>query len=174
MPTFRVKGVPLVIDKRDVDEVFLVTATLEEMGFLTARFNEVGRLATTTLAQTPWVVPVHDLELVAKYIQTAPEFIHYLRRRIALNAQPALGAFDNSDWLGRYFYDALTLADARRALDDDPTATASLASHKTAFDDYEHYENGVRLTPAPRPTTASSSGDCWCCGNLTDDVQRRP
>jgi len=150
-PLFRVDDKLIDFDKGAVEEVFLITTTLEELGFLSARFNEVSRLPTTSLRQTPWTVPVHDLELVAKYITTAPIFIHYLGRRIALNAQKAMGAFDEMDWLGRYFFDGLTLADVQRVLAADPTATASLASHKTEIDDFEHYERGIREKPAGRP-----------------------
>jgi hypothetical protein len=150
-PTFRNAADTIVIDKSHITQTFLLAVTLEELGYLTASFNEVDRLKSKASAGTPWIVPLHDLELVAKYVTSGVEFIHYLQRRIAMNAQPQMRAVDELDWLGRYFYDGLTFAEVRDVLTAGSTASVSLASHKTAFDDFEHYENGVRLTPAPRP-----------------------
>ena len=84
---------------------------------------------------------------------TAAEFIHFLRLRILLSGNVALRAFDELDWLGRYFYDSLELADAKEVLNSGLETTASLLSHSTSFDDFEHFENHIRRTPATRPTS---------------------
>jgi hypothetical protein len=143
----------IAIDKTMFDEVFLITTTLEELGYLTAHFNEVKRLTTTSLKQIPWVVSLHDLEIIAKYMPTASEFIHFLRLRILLNDNATLRTFDELDWLGRYFYDSLEIADAKEVLNSGLATTGSLVSHSSPFDDFERFENGIRQTPAERPTS---------------------
>ncbi len=165
-PTFRIGTSGITIDKSMFDEVFLIATTLEELGYLTAPFNEVKRLTTTSLKQVPWVVSLHDLEIIAKYMPTSAEFIHYLRLRIQLNDNVAMRAFDELDWLGRYFYDCLEIAELREVMDSGEAITGSLISHSTEFDDFEHFENGVRTTPAKRPTTGIPDSLKIICANL--------
>ncbi len=150
-PVFRENGREIRVDMSKVDEILLVTTTLEDLGHLTARFNDVARVPVSTVADTPWVVSIHDLQLIAKYTPNAPTFLHYLKRRIGLSAQPAFDAMSELDWYGRYLHDALNLTEFRGQLASGDVMTANLLSHTTVFDDFELYETGQRKTPARRP-----------------------
>jgi hypothetical protein len=150
-PAFLAEGRAVAVDMARVDEILLLTTTLEDLGHLTARFNDVARVSTGAVGETPWIVSIHDLQLIAKYTPNAPTFVHYLKRRLGLNAQPAFNAMSELDWYGRYLHDALNLAEFRGAVASGAVMTANLLSHTTVFDDFELYETGRRKTPAPRP-----------------------
>ncbi len=153
-PTFRAGGGAVVVDAAQVEEILLLTTTLEDLGHLTARFNDVARVSTSAVGGTPWIVSIHDLQLIAKYTPNAPTFVHYLKRRLGLNAQPAFDAMSELDWYGRYLHDALNLTEFRREVASGAVMTANLLSHTTVFDDFELYETGRRKTLAPRPAPA--------------------
>jgi hypothetical protein len=152
---FKSEDGTVTVRRDELDEIYLLTVTLEELGYMTASYSNVRRTPIGDKKEMPWVVSLHDLETIAKYMPRTPYFVDYLEKRIALNAQSALGAHDELDWMGRYFYDALTFAENRNlmptAFEDHPLATGSLLSHTTEIEAFEMFEEGARVTPAPKP-----------------------
>jgi hypothetical protein len=145
----------VTVRRDELDEIYLLTVTLEELGYMTASYSDVRRTPIGDKKEMPWVVSLHDLETIAKYMPRTPYFVDYLEKRIALNAQSTLGTHDELDWMGRYFYDALTFAENRNlmpaAFEDHPLAVGSLLSHTTEIEAFEMFEEGTRVTPAPKP-----------------------
>ncbi len=163
-PTFRLEdGTSFVLNKTPIDEILLITVTFEELGVLTGTFNDVRRINTASASETPWAVPLHDLEIIARYLKTAPEFVHFLRRRIAMNHAAFAGAFDELDWLGRYFYDSLTFADLKHI---PGSANVWMQSHTTDFDSHELFRTGIRDSEACAPEHTLHSIIAGLCAAL--------
>lgn len=148
----------LSVQRADLDEIYLITVTLEELGYMAAHYSDVRRTPIGDKKEMPWVVSLHDLETVAKYMPRTPYFVDYLEKRIALNSQSALGANDELDWMGRYFYDALSFAENKDlmtgAFADHPLTTGTLMSHTTEIEAFELFQDGTRVTSAPKPGPA--------------------
>lgn len=129
-----------------IREVHPVVVTLDD---LSAAAPVLWQLQGTRVmpdgVTIPWVVTLHELELVAGTIEWPPQFVHFLRRRSRLNQLGYLTASDELDWWMHYLSVGLYFEDDSRR---EPTR---LASHTDPLDAWVLYERGMRKTPAPKP-----------------------
>lgn len=93
----------------------------------------------------PWVVTLHELELVESTIEWPAQFVHFLRRRSRLNQIGQLVASDELDWWMHYLLVGLYFED------DADRAPTRLLSHTDPLDAWVLHERGLRQTPAPKP-----------------------
>jgi hypothetical protein len=93
----------------------------------------------------PWVVTLHELDLVAQTIEWPVQFVHFLRRRSRLNQIGRLVAFDELDWWMHYLLVGLYFED------DAIQAPTRLLSHTDPLDAWVLHERGMRSNPAPKP-----------------------
>lgn len=93
----------------------------------------------------PWVVTLHELELVTQTIEWPPQFVHFLRRRARLNALGRHIASDELDWWMHYLLFGLYFDD------DEAAGPIRFTSLTDSLDAWVLYERGLREAPAPRP-----------------------
>jgi hypothetical protein len=94
----------------------------------------------------PWVVTLHELDLVASTIEWPAQFVHFLRRRSRVNQLGDLVASDELDWWMHYLLIGLYFEDEVRE------GSIRLLSHTDPLDAWVLYERGMRRTPAEKPS----------------------
>jgi hypothetical protein len=94
----------------------------------------------------PWVVTLHELELVCSTIEWPAQLIHFLRRRAQLNTRGRLRASDELDLWMHYLLKGLYFEE-----DED---FIRLASHTDALDAWVLFDRGLRSVSAPRPRSS--------------------
>jgi hypothetical protein len=91
----------IAIDTTNIEDTLLVTTTLEELQGFPAQLREVHDLGLLAADEYPWAVALGDLEAIAELIEWPAELVHYLRRRVPLNAAP-VAILDELDLFGCY------------------------------------------------------------------------
>lgn len=149
-PTFRLPDKSLVnIDKNTIDEIFLVTVSLESLhSFVTMVYQWKG-VGLFREGDLPWAVSLGDLRVITELVEFPSQLIHYIHRRRQLNQVGKLVAHDELDWFGHYLAEGLYFDEYFH--DEDGPDRIQLLSYTTEFDSYYLYESGARRLPAERP-----------------------
>lgn len=137
-------GAPLVLP--ELREVHPIVVTLDDLSPVApALWQFQGTRVMPKGVTVPWVVTLHELELVASTIEWPAQFVHFLRRRSRLNQLGYLLASDELDWWMHYLLVGLYF-------EDEPGTPTRLLSHTDPLDAWILYEHGQRQTPAPKPS----------------------
>jgi hypothetical protein len=143
--SIRKDGVPLVLPT--VREVHPVVVTLDGLSAVAPVIWQFqGTRVMPEGVTIPWVVTLHELELVSRTIEWPAQFVHFLRRRSRLNQIGQLVASDELHWWMHYLLIGLYFEN------DDVRATTRLLSHTDPLDAWVLYERGLRKTPAAKPS----------------------
>jgi hypothetical protein len=138
-------GSLLQVDRSTYDRAILITVTLDDLGQLTAAYNELPKPARSV---TPWAVSLHDLEVITDHVGTAAEFLQYIARRIAVTDLSSATTFDELEWLGKYLSDSL---DDLGTVKSRSTGQAVITGHTVDLNSYYLYKSGVRHTFVEKP-----------------------
>lgn len=123
---------PLAVDLEGVRRAFEVVVTLEDLPAIapaTWRLAEAGILPNDPI---PWVVSLHELEIICSLVEWPAQLVHYLMRRRRLDEQRHLWAMEELDFFLHYLSDGLYWE-----LDNErPGSPALLASQTDRLDEY--------------------------------------
>lgn len=130
-----------------VREVHPIVVTLDDVSSAAPVLWQLeGTRVMPEGVSTPWVVTLHELELVASTIEWPAQFVHFLRRRSRLNQLGRHISSDELDWWMHYLEQGLYFED-----EDDPSPVR-VVSLTDPLDAWVLYEQGLRQVPAPKPT----------------------
>jgi hypothetical protein len=96
----------------------------------------------------PWILSLADLMAVTDILQGA-QLLHYITRRVRLEAFGKIAAHDELDWVGYYIDRGLYFEDMFEG--PDAPSEYRLLSFTEAFDAWYFTREGVRDVPAPKP-----------------------
>jgi hypothetical protein len=137
-----------------IREVHPIVVTLDD---LSAIAPVIWRLQGSSVmpadVTTPWIVTLHELELVCRTVEWPVQFVHFLRRRSRLNQIGHLSATDELDWWMLYlkqglYFDAPT----------PPDGPVRVLSRTDPLDAWVLFEEGLRERSAPKPTMQLHDG----------------
>ena len=138
-------GKPLNLDVKGVVRVLRVAVTLENLSAVAPaawRLQEAGLLPAEE--QAPWVVGIHELELICRLVDRPVQLVHYVLRRQRANRQ-RVWAMDEMDFFMRYLQDGLFWEDG--AVEG---SHLELHNHTDGLDAWWYGEQGLSK-PAKRP-----------------------
>jgi hypothetical protein len=138
-------GKPLQLDLDGVNRTLRIAVSLEDLSPVAPaiwQLQEAGLLSTDERA--PWVVGVHELELICELSESPGQLVHYVLRRQRANRQH-LWAMDEMDFFMKYLDDGLFFEDEEVEKRD-----VSIHSHTDRLDEYLYGEQGIR-PKAKRP-----------------------
>jgi hypothetical protein len=69
------------VDLSHIREIHTIAVSLEDLTSISTATAELVRAGILTTTNVPWTVSIHDLELIARLVDHAAEFLLYLRRR---------------------------------------------------------------------------------------------
>lgn len=146
--TFRLaNGQQLNVDKKQFSQIVLMTVTLESLDVFCTNLHQTTDATLFPSGETPWVLPLLDLRVIAEATEFPSQLIHYFRRRLRINRIKKLEAHDELDWFGCYLSDGLIFDPYEHAGPD----SLRLGSFTSEFDDYYFHERGLRKTPTEMP-----------------------
>lgn len=93
------------LDLSDVREIHTVALSLEDLSGVSTATSELVAAGLLDGDHIPWVVSVHDLQLITQLVDRPAEFLLYLRRRRDPQVSRVYMAPDEMD-LFLYFYEA--------------------------------------------------------------------
>lgn len=138
-------GQPLEFAER-VREVQSVLVTMDDLLPVAPVVWELaGSVILPEGTTTPWVVTLHELDVVCQTVESPIQLIHFLRRRTRLNQRGDRIATEELDWWMLYLNRGLYFED-----DEEPGPVRYL-SQTDPLDAWVLYERGLRSTPAPKP-----------------------
>jgi hypothetical protein len=132
-------GKPL--DLPPVREVHPIVVTLDDLSAVAPVLWEFqGTRVMPEGVTIPWVVTLHELDLVASTIEWPVQLVHFLRRRSRLNQLGQFIASDELDWWMHYLLVGLYF-------EDEPlTGPIRLMSHTDPLDAWILHDRGRRRT----------------------------
>jgi hypothetical protein len=154
-------GNPIVLDTDGVVRVLRVAVTLEDLSAVapaTWRLQEAGLLPADE--QAPWVVGIHELELICELVERPAQLMHYIVRRARANRQ-RIWAMDEMDFFMRYLQDGLYWRDGE--LD---ATYLEIHNHSDPLDAWWFGEQGMRK-PARKPRQRMNNAT----RRLLDDIE---
>lgn len=125
-------GKPLELNLDGISRVVRVAVSLEDLSPVAPavwQLQEAGLLPADE--RTPWVVGVHELELICDLCESPGQLLHYILRRQRSTRQH-IWAMDEMDFFMRYLDDGLYFEDELA----DGKTEISLQSHTEALDAY--------------------------------------
>jgi hypothetical protein len=129
-----------------VHEVRQIAVTLDDLSAVAPVIWELaGTKVMPAELKMPWVVTLHELDLVTQTIEWPPQLVHFLRRRARLNEIGGLAATDELDWWMHYLGAGLYFEDEEEA------RRVRFTSLTDPLDAWILHERGIREKPAPRP-----------------------
>lgn len=93
------------LDLSHVREIHTVALSLEDLSGVATATSDLVAAGVLDAEHIPWVVSIHDLQLIARIVERPAEFLLYLRRRRDPEVSLAYTAPDELD-LFLYFYEA--------------------------------------------------------------------
>lgn len=154
-------GKALTLDLDGVVRVVSIVVTLEDLSGVapaTWRLQDAGLLPPEE--QAPWVVGIHELELICDLVERPAQLLHYISRRARANRQ-RIWAMDEMDFFMRYLQEGLFWQD-----DELEEAFLELHNHTDALDEWWFGERGFRK-PAPKPRQRMNAAT----RQLLDDIE---
>jgi hypothetical protein len=137
-------GKPLVLP--DIREVHPIVVTLEDHSAVSPTLWQIaGTEILPDGVSIPLVLSVYELEHLARLVEWAPQFVHYLRRRSRLNDRADRLATEELDWWMLYLETSLYFEHQA----DGPVRR--YVSQTDALDAWVLYEQGTRKRHAPKP-----------------------
>ena len=139
-------GKPLSLDLEGVTRVLRVAVNLENLASISPavwQLQSIGLLPDDERA--PWVVGIHELELICELIDRPSQLVHYMLRRLRINRQ-RVWAIDEMDFFMRYLDRGLWFED-----DEVRGKFVDLGNHTDPLDAYMLGVKGIG-PGAPRPT----------------------
>jgi hypothetical protein len=139
---------PLVLDFDGIEHTFELIVVLEDLASVAPSAWQLADAGLLPSSPTPLLISLHDLELICEVVERPCELIHYLKRRQRVDETRCAIAPDELDYFMHYLLVGLFWEDRSGG----PTTPVRLLSHTEALDSYFLYEQGIRKTPAPRPS----------------------
>ncbi|WP_110590413.1 preprotein translocase subunit SecA [Microbacterium suaedae] len=93
------------LDLSHIREIHTVALSLEDLSGVATATSDLVAAGLLEAERIPWVVSIHDLQLIARLVDRPAEFLLYLRRRRDPEVSLAYAAPDELD-LFLYFYEA--------------------------------------------------------------------
>lgn len=100
-------GTALAVKSGDIDDIIMVTVTLESLDIFTATLYRLAELGVLREDELPWAVSLLDLAAIAEAVEFPAQLIHFLRRRRRVNELTSVMAHDELDWFGHYLSEGL-------------------------------------------------------------------
>jgi hypothetical protein len=147
----RVQGGLISIDSNQISDTFPLSVTLGSFPYLITRLANVNRaLKLFSDNQYPWAISLFDLGVVTDLVGSPATFIHYARRRLAIERTKFDIMADELDLLGFYFSQGLYL----KLEEFEKANILSLSGYSVDIDRYnfEKYEQGRDDFPKPEQT----------------------
>jgi len=140
-PVRKVANENLIIDHKQISDIFLVSVTLYRYQDLATRWANINpALRLFKDDQYPWAVSLSDLMVITELIDYPSMFIHYVKRRLKIEQTNFQLGADEMDLLGHYFKRGLYF----ETDDFKKVGAVSLSSFSSEIDQYmlEKYELG--------------------------------
>lgn len=143
------RGNAIDVDLTGIRHVFEVVVTLEDLPAVapsTWLLADAGILPSDPI---PWLVSLHELELICDLVETPSEFVHYLLRRRRMDSARRAWAADELDYFMHYLKFGLYWPDRDPA---EPPVMEQLASFTDDLDAWFMYKRGERKKRARKPS----------------------
>jgi hypothetical protein len=138
-------GKPLELGD-EIREVHAITVTLDDLSSVAPMLWQLqGSRILPAGTHAPWLVTLHELDLICQTVEWPGQLVHFLRRRARLNERGGVDATDELDLWMHYLVAGLYFEDAG-------SEPIRLASFTDELDAWVLYEQGLRETPAPKPS----------------------
>jgi hypothetical protein len=141
-------GQPVAVDLDGVEHVFELVVVLEDLPAIAASTWLLADAELLPREPTPWLVGLHELEIICELVERPSELVHYLLRRRRMDKTRRAWAGDELDYFMHYLLFGLYWDDP----DGPPPAPERLLSHTEQMDSWFLFERGQRKTPARRPS----------------------
>jgi hypothetical protein len=154
-------GHPLVIDTQGLLRVLRIVVTLEDLSGVAPaawRLQEAGLLPADE--HVPWVVGIHELELICELVERPAQLVHYILRRERANRQRIWG-MDEMDFFMHYLQRGLVWRD-----DELRDTYLEIQNHSDPLDAWWFGERGIHA-PAPKPRQRMNAAT----RRLLDDIE---
>ena len=132
-----------------VSHSFELIVVLEDLAAVAASTWLLADAGVLPNDPIPFLVTLHDLELICEIVERPCELIHYLQRRRRMDETRRAWAVDELDYFMHYLLFGLFWDDAKST---DGAPPEHLLSHTEQLDSWFFYQRGIRKTPAERPS----------------------
>jgi hypothetical protein len=129
-------------------EIHPILVTLDDLSAVAPTVWEIAGSAVLPEGRTiPWIVTLHELDLLCRTVESPIQMIHFLRARSRLNQLGGRVASDELDWWMLYLKTSLYF-------EGDTDRRVRVFSQTDDLDAWVLYEHGDREQPAPKPRQA--------------------
>lgn len=155
------------LDLAEVREIHSVIVMLDDMGPLSLSMNELADQGVIASDEVPWIVSLHDLQVIGLVLDHPAQFLDFLRRRRGRKLATMLSGGDELDVLmwfidgGMYFdpdpedvAEQLPIGIPTRPVDKkrfDEQPRVHLGTLTDSLDAWMYGEEGLSQVAAPKP-----------------------
>jgi hypothetical protein len=145
------EGNPVTLSRRDIARVFSVVVTLDDFSGVGPTIWDLAEAGLLDLPEPlPWIVSLHELEVIAELTEYPALLTCYLRVRREVNERKLVRTADELDLFIHYLMYGLFFDELIEAEDRAPDAIF-IQSMTDELDAYFMWKRGIRSTPAEPP-----------------------
>jgi hypothetical protein len=145
------QGKPMTLDLEGVEDVIEIVVTLEDLPAIAPSSWKLADAGLVPSDPVPWVVSLHELEIICEVSARPAEFVHYTMRRQRLDTRRDAWALDELDYFMHYVLSGLYWEGEVAGV------PIRLLSHTDDLDAYYAYATGHRQKKAKRPAPKHKS-----------------
>lgn len=150
-PEFCTSKDKVEIDMQGINEIIPVVVTLDHLDPVTSRLSMLRRLGRLDASEVelPWAINVVDLGILCETLEWSSQLLHYLSRRIPVQAIEKIHFTEELDLFSVYLSNGLFFPDEILSKDN---ALLGLANMTECFDEYYMAErlHGKKAALKPR------------------------
>ncbi len=145
-------GKRILIDQKELSRVFAIVVTLDDLSGLSTLVSALVEAGLLDAPEPlPWIVSLHELEVVLDLLEFGAQFPHFLMRRRRINELKRVYTSDELDFFVYYLLRGLYFEETFDA--SDAPDRVFLQSMTDDVDAYYFWRHGLRKSKARKPST---------------------
>lgn len=140
----------VVFNKKDYDEVILISLVLEPIGNVTPLIRATNDLGYFKHDVFPWIISVYDLLVIADHFELPVLLPHYIKRRKEFLERKVMHVFEEIDLMSYYLFNRLYIEGMFRDAESKDVSMVYLDNETDAVNNYYMHKYRLKNPDPPK------------------------
>lgn len=145
------KGELVSINRKDFDEIVIVSLTLEPVGNLSMLIKATNEIEYFNEGHFPWIISIYDLVILADLIENPIMLIHYIKRRNKFLSHKLLSIYEELDLFSYFLSNGLYVEHTLKDAEEENASWIEFMPDTDEINDYYMYKFGHKTKFTPKP-----------------------
>lgn len=144
-------GKQVLIDRKDFDEIVIVSLTLEPIGNMSMVIKATNDIGFFQDGHFPWIISIYDLVVLADLFENPLMLIHYIKRRKKFLSHKTLSTYEELDLVSYFLSNGLYIEHTLKDAEEKNISWIEYMPDTDEINDYYMYKFGHKTKFTPKP-----------------------